>query len=339
MKTRYRAALNNYLTLAAEKGVVVLWVYLVLALSLVTVAGVFAYTRQSVFMLGVMSCQVVYLVSGFFTFSLSNWYVTGFFGFLVLISTIHATFALCKDPRYRTICGQSVLFSVVVATCAITLILSLGSAFLARMPTRVALVSIPTKGAALSGVIIRPQRPTNGQVLFFLDEGGLVVDHGKFPLRGLAEMGYTVISFDCRGDGMDGLSDALAITRWVRTNLSPARRYLAGSGIGARLAILVACTDELSGSVNSVAAINATAEWPFPELAPIRNIGQLSAPLLILHGDEDPLPVEQACLLEDACNEHGKSTRRMIIRNCAQYLGDSWPLICDEMHRFFLASP
>ncbi len=336
MKTSYHAALNNYLTLAAEKGIFALWGYLALISLPLALAGWRARRTQNVIMLGVLSAQIVYLVSGLFTFSLRFWHVTGLFAMLQLVSLGYLLWALWHEASVRKRCKRLLVYPIFGSTALVCLILAVGLWLLRQQPTRRESVSTHNQHHELQGVVVRPrQNSAKGQILYFHDKGEDVLETAKTVLRPLAEMGYKVVSFDYRAGGMDGLRDAKAVTRWALMKNPTQKISLVGLGVGGRMAILAACDSDISQRIRAVASINAEPEWPFPELSPKDHLDRLQSPLLVLQGDQAITPsVEQARILERVCKAHGKVVQFRLIEGMPQYPDEKWSILLSSIDDF-----
>ncbi len=340
MKTRYRTAINNYLTLSAERGIIALWAYLALLSWPLLKAWKIATTRQHVLMLGILAAQVVYLVSGIFTYTLTIWEVAGPFWFLFAL-----TAAYCLKPQQSepVKLGNAFRPAVFTSTAICMLLLAVGHRLQAASATQSESFNFTTTVGKEAGVIVRPTHiPASGVILWVHGQGGSIHEDGRDTLRYLAEKGFVVISVNYRNNGMDGLQDIRALSKWVlrQSEFEKLPFFLAGSSLGARLSILVAC-DDPSPRLKAVASLAAAAEWPFPELSPVEHLYDLQAPLLIIHGSQDKVNfVEQAYVLEKFCKRYRKKYELMIVDGASHHFdaNDQWFRALDRVAGFFKSS-
>jgi hypothetical protein len=335
-KTRYSAALNNGLTVASEWGLAALWLYL--SLLLIPLACLFPIirSRTNAVMLGILSAQLVHLVSGMFTYSLSFWHVNGLFTLLYLVGWGYLFWSCWWSPvdRKRSL---HLAFKVVAVTCVVVLCQWLyGNYLLLGLPTRVEKVIALSNGETLSGIRIRPQgQATKGWILYYHEKGESVLEISKSVLRPLAKMGYIVISFDYRAGGRDGLVDAIGIQREIKDNL-PLPYFVAGRGVGGRMAFLAACHPEIAPDIAGIAAINMDGDWPFPELSPLRQMERLQSPLLIVDGlaNRNVTP-SAAMVLPERAQQYGKTVEVISILGMGHDPGERWPEVLSGVAGFF----
>lgn len=346
MTTRYVAALNNYLTLSAERGILVLWGYLCLVFGILYTAWRKSRQTQNAWMLGVVSAQVVYLVAGLFTYSLTKWEVAWIFWTFFVVSSWHIVKNLRNSWRQRLAFPKpnappflAFLTPIGASTLICLLILFSGSRLLAELSTRADFFIFNETGQQQHGVIVSPTRnDARGVIIWSHGKGGSIREDGKDTLRYLAEKGFIVVSIDYRDGGMDGLEDIRALLRWVLHNkeFESYPMYLAGFSLGARLSILAACYDP-DPRLKAVASIGSAATWPFPEISPEEHLYDLKCPLLIIHGEEDRVnSVAQAYELERLCKRYRKSHELFIVEGASHYLNeeDQWFTALDRIAAF-----
>ena len=178
--------------------------------------------------------------------------------------------------------------------------------------------------------------PKNGHpvILYFMGNAGSLPSSGP-RLAEFALRGFGIAALNYRGAGgrpgsptqIDLTADALALYDALDTLIGqpvPANRRVAfGASLGAGLAVQLAARRPVKGLVLEApfSRLCEVAEIRFPifpacHLLPYERwasadlIGQISAPVLILHGDADAtIPVSQGRALFDAANR----PKRMIV--------------------------
>lgn len=363
MKTRYRSAINNYLTLSVERGIFALWGYLCLVLGVLWVAWLRAQRFQNPLALGAVSAQAVYLVSGLFTYCLTIWEVAWLFWALFAISawqvfketqrTWKMRWGLTDSTTERFVSKMNsvkfadagkTLFRAFAPPLSASTVICLwiligGFRLRADLPTRAELFTFDKTGQHQPGVIVRPaQVAAKGVILWNHGKGGNIHEDGKDTLRYLAEKGFIVVSVDYRDNGMDGLEDVRALAKWIarQTEFESYPIGLAGFSLGARLSILTACYDP-TPRLKAVASIGAAAEWPMPEISPLEHLYELKCPLLIVHGEADHVnSVDQAHEFERLCKRYRKPYEIFIVRGGSHHLNedDQWFTALDRIAEF-----
>lgn len=341
MKTRYLGALNNYLTIGAERGAVVLWGYLTIVLVPLILTWWIAHKKESYIILGIVSAQCAYLVSAIFTASLDFWHVTGLYALLYLISFVYTCVVLSKEMPIRSQIKKRLGYYFAIPVMLTLLLVGGGIFFLKQMPTRINAISLQTRGTNLHGIVIYPQQQeSKGMLIYFQDKGETVEDNAKIPLRALAEMGYEVVSLDYQAGGLAGLEKSKIIKKQIIENFHPKHLYLAGNGVGGRMAMLVASDSSSNKGITAVASFGASVEWPFSQLSPIAHVQDLSAPLLFLHGTKDSsVSIDEVKKLEETCHKFGKTAEFENFENVGSYPGDDWRVILESMNHFFRQYP
>jgi hypothetical protein len=283
MNTSYQAAVNNYLTISAERGVFVFGAYLMLLLVPLWTAIQFNRITQYRTISGITAGLAAYLVCASFTYSLD------FFPINLVVSLLWLTLFVYLAMQWRvqqgflgrrTIPATKTAWAVVLL---VLVILGLGQRALKSEPTRIYYFSFDEIGKTESALIVCPQyKPSIGIILYFHDAGESSIETAKKILRPLSQEGFAIISLDYRLRGREGLSDALALEKWesIQPEWKCLPLYLCGTGLGGRIAILAACKSNPK-NLRAAVAIDTDLEWPFPDLSPTLQILHLEVPLLI----------------------------------------------------------
>jgi|GEM_PF-2322555 len=311
-KAQYHTALNNLLTLGAERGIFSIALYLLATVVPFWVACIYAVRSNNTYILGLLATQVIFFTSGLFSYSLTIWDACGFF-WLTHIRIVY--YGITHLLRERIFSFSHSFLPPVYFTCTICLIIFATGAWQLRQLV-VLPSAIPTGNYAIgNAVLIKPQKGSiNGLIIYYHDSDWDVITDGQEIIRPLASMGFDVITINCSDSGFKGLGIARYLNKWVASqpNFKDIPRYLLGSGLGGRLAILSACYDQ-DLRFRGVASIGAEADWPFPSLSPINHISTLSCPLLILHGrDDTEVAVDQAYRLKKLCDLNKQRSQLLI---------------------------
>jgi dienelactone hydrolase len=310
------------------------FIYLGLLGALFAAAGYVARARRNVLILSLLAAEVVYLISGWFTYSTPFWHVTGLWLIINAVLLGYLGWQWFKKNLSRPVLIKIAAFTGAGAALTVTAIYGAGLFFLMQLPCRVRPLQ---PGGAIQGVVVTPRhQPPRGVIIYFYEKGGSVLDEGKHTLRPLAEKGFTVLCAEYRAGGRDGLADAKALLTWALAQEQWRRLTVSvmGHGFGGRVALLASC-GPTNDRFKTVVAISADAEWPFPDLAPVEHIAELRAPLLIIHGKKDTtVRPEQAALLCQAAQQHHKNAR-LLWFDAGHYFDDQqWTLILAEVARF-----
>ena len=172
-----------------------------------------------------------------------------------------------------------------------------------------------------------PQADAKAPVLLYLHGARWDVASSAGRMRRMHSLGFAVLGLDYRGFGRstatlpsEGLAgeDARAAWDWLARQHPQARRYLFGHSLGGAIAVRLASEvdDEagliVEGSFPSIAEVVRTFKWgwlPFSALITqpfdsASRIGQVRAPVLVVHGSEDQLiPAELGRALFDKASE------------------------------------
>ncbi len=163
------------------------------------------------------------------------------------------------------------------ALCASFTVAVAGGWVAATRPYR---VSCGTDGRSVS--FAPAQKTPRARVVYlFPSEQTPIWDNMNFPdVRRWAQNGFDI---RVRGidSGQDGLRDAEHAVAEAAAGGGPV--VVLGTGLAASNALIAAAKTIVPQPPRCVIVLNATAEWPFPELSAIRFAARLTAPLILLH--------------------------------------------------------
>jgi alpha-beta hydrolase superfamily lysophospholipase len=157
-----------------------------------------------------------------------------------------------------------------------------------------------------------PQPAANAPVLLYLHGARWDVRSSANRMRRMHELGFAVLGIDYRGFGQsspllpgeaEATEDALAAWRWLATQHPQSPRYVFGHSLGGAIAVNLAAqvADErgliVEGSFPSIREVVSTFKWGWLPVGPLitqrfeagERIGQVGAPVLVVHGSEDRL--------------------------------------------------
>lgn len=278
MKTRYAAALNNYLTLSAERGIFALFGYLVLITVPLWLVWRIVCHNDNAWIQSLLAGQFVFLISGLFTYSLTIWEVASFYWILWLFTAIYLIQKIWEKEfiitRMRII--PPILFSLVV--CIFVLIL--GTYELNKIPTTVT----PKKLREHSLLQISPRHlPSKATILFYPEASQNLEALSLQFLRPLAAQGYTIYTYLYDSANRSSLEKFSQInSAFIQSQTAP--RFLIAHGSGGRLGFITGAQQQ---GFHSIILISPETRWPFTELSANEFASQANVPVLILHGDQD----------------------------------------------------
>lgn len=157
-----------------------------------------------------------------------------------------------------------------------------------------------------------PQPDAAAPVLLYLHGARWDVRSSAHRMRRMHELGFAVLGIDYRGFGQsspllpgeaEATEDARAAWQWLAATRPQAPRYLFGHSLGGAIAVNLAAevADErgliVEGSFPSIREVVSTFKWGWLPVGPLitqrfeagDKIGQVGAPVLVVHGSEDRL--------------------------------------------------
>jgi alpha-beta hydrolase superfamily lysophospholipase len=158
----------------------------------------------------------------------------------------------------------------------------------------------------------QPQQRPDAPVLLYLHGARYDVRGSAHRMRRMHELGFAVLGVDYRGFGQSSkvlpsetlaAEDALAAWQWLAQQHPQARRYVFGHSLGGAIAVGLAsevtdCSGLIvEGSFTSIPDLVGTFRWGWLPVGPLitqrfdaaSRIGQVRAPVLVVHGSEDTL--------------------------------------------------
>jgi uncharacterized protein len=178
-----------------------------------------------------------------------------------------------------------------------------------------------------------PQADTGAPTMLYLHGARWDVPSSAPRMRGMHALGFAVLGIDYRGFGKSTEAlpsedlmheDALAAWQWLAQQRPQAARYLYGHSLGASIAVRVASETGaaagvvVEGGFTSALAVANSTWWrwlPLQHLITQRldagsHVGQLNAPLLVVHGGADTMVPHE---LGRALYERAKPPKRFVL--------------------------
>lgn len=157
-----------------------------------------------------------------------------------------------------------------------------------------------------------PAARADAPLLLYLHGARWDVRGSAYRMRRMHELGFAVLGVDYRGFGRStaelpseeaAYEDAMAAWRWLAQQAPQARRFVFGHSLGGAIAVhLASQADDVAGlmvegSFTSIPDVFRSFKWGWLPVTPLitqrfdaaARIGQLRAPVLVVHGSEDRL--------------------------------------------------
>ncbi len=280
-KTRYRNAVNDYLTISSYWGIVAFFAYLATLLFVLYSGFLTALKFKSQTLLFLVLAIFSYAISGLFSTFIIKPKVSIILCVVVIASVAISVFKNGYNCK-RTF-RMPLLHSVSVAVFLSLGLLLLGFTIAGKLDVKPVRINLASAQYNVSNVAVAPRNMETKGVFIYLSDKGNELEVANSMLRELAARGYLAISPNLSSWGTRGLDEVRAFLELIKNNetLSSLPFFLVGSEEGARLAIVAAAT--AGSKLSGIISINGPVTWPFPRLSPDRHLSQLEDPLLIIH--------------------------------------------------------
>ncbi|MCH6258957.1 O-antigen ligase family protein [Puniceicoccaceae bacterium K14] len=323
-QTTYGNAVNDYLDIAATRGIPTLFLYLtVISTTIFILLKAYQNSTQSGFVflsLAIFSYAICGLFSAFHFIHEIRWALI----LTLLFSLVFAVKNLYESSKLKSLTSN--ISKALFLSFSICLAISLaGLKFAHHYETRVVEVSEYKISANLNANLSAPRKKdTIGTVLFIPSKKEDFLGTQK-TLKHLSKLGYLAISPKLSSFGLRGLKELKEFVNALPTASLPSKDFiLVGHGAGARLSLAVAAQLQPS-NLSQVVIIGTRSYWPFEELSPSKNIEHLSTSLFIINGANDAqASPNDAIILENLAKENELGVRLKIVEDEYHYLGDSW---------------
>ena len=232
-------------------------------------------------------------------------------------------------------------------------------------------VTVPGVGVILGGYLFQPsvRRPPMPALLLLHDNPGSAEDL-ESAARNLAERGYVALALSMRGfsgsEGQDDCGarqadDAVEALHWLarQPGVDRSRLGVLGFGQGAQVALLAAARSSLAKAVVAYFPVTDVTRWGEgstyqsvrdyvarvcqsqapSSVSPSLHAATISAPVLLIHGDEDDrVPAEQSRLMHDALQGLGRQSELRLVSGARHgftpdELEESWPWVMSFLGR------
>lgn len=287
----YTTAINDFLTLGAERGLPILFLATTFALGLV-VTALRVGTRHGHAALFTCGAAIAcYMVCCWFSSIGFKWNPTA----LPLAAAVgvvgQLSWIAVKSPKGSLLRGMSrhslrwlAISAVIVAILAAA---EIGALFLRPVVSKIVWEGV-------SGIEVRPRwRSSKGAILYIgdpKDDADLLM---KSTLRPLAKRGWTVFALDQPISGSDAFEELRSQVEKMRRNGAlPDRWQLAGHRRGAQLALALAPLLQPESSACYLTPYRSA----FPDLSPVLTLPRFRGPVLLVAQDADPVRTQQHLL-------------------------------------------
>jgi len=232
-------------------------------------------------------------------------------------------------------------------------------------------VAVPGVGVILGGYLFQPavRRPPMPALLLLHDNPGSAEDLESVA-GNLAERGYVALALSMRGfpgsEGQDDCGarqadDAVEALHWLarQPGVDRSRLGILGFGQGAQVALLAAARSSLAKAVVAYFPVSDVARWSEgttyqsvrdyvarvcqqqapSSVSPVVHAATISAPVLLIHGDEDDrVPTEQSRLMHEALQGVGRQSELRLVPGARhgftpEELEQSWPWVMSFLGR------
>ncbi|CAN5904210.1 hypothetical protein BH11VER1_BH11VER1_34680 [soil metagenome] len=289
MTTGHITAVNDYLTVAAERGVFFLAVFLFMAFPPVWLVWKWGSKLQSLAYVSLAASVGAFFVSGAFSSLIfkpnvawSGWILWG----CLLIS---AFVVVSQQANNKRVTGTwSALRSLVVAALSSCLLavfcLLAGHWFCRELPIR---IQSSTAFDGAEGLFLEPRAgKPKGTVLFFTDFSELPDEKSRQLWRPLAERGLRIIVFPQSANSFDALAAGRNQFLAAQSFVQGAPLLLAGHREGGVLALAMAAESPAS-NILSVATWGMPAHGPFKDFSAETYLQSVQCPVWLVHGESD----------------------------------------------------
>lgn len=314
----YLTAVNDYLTIGARYGMLLLGSYLFVLFFVFALLIRKSINEQSQLSVGILSSVVSYSVASFFSTFYTTVLLMCYFSFLLVLG-----FVISAHMRQK---GALVCASLMsIALCAI--IYAVGA--YARMQRHYiyeyrSIEECEYVMVKISGIPIRET------IIYIFDKNERTIEvEAKCSIRHLLKPGIAVVALGV-DSSISGYEVAKALITRISTEMKNKRDLsLVGQNCGGRFAFMLG---QEFPCVRKVAAIGAYAEWPIASLSPtMYTKGRNKPEVWVIGGDSDwRMDIEQCKRLVSICAERNISCRLIIQTGVGNEL-EHWrtPIFCD----------
>ena len=316
--TRYRNAVNDYLTLSAFYGIPVLFLYISGLGTLLWSCFRFGIGKRDDPLLYLGLSVSVFIMAGFFsTFIIESKVVVGL---VVAVALVLTRLGLKRSQLNIGWIKHSLAIGLALGFTTAGSVWGVGNMFSRE------LVALPLDLGMEEAVVAQPRKVDAKGIFIYVSDKERQIVTANTSLRQLTGLGYIAVSPDLKSWGKMGLSQISELIDFLSKNdeLKGLPLYIAGHGHGGQLAILAAC-GEHSEKLKGVVAIASPFSWPFVVLSPEANLKKLKAPLLLIHGELDnEIRLEESRKLLELGKRLRKEVELESYANSRHDLGENW---------------
>jgi len=327
----YSTAINDFLTLGAERGIPALASF-VSSIIIIIVAGIYIGIKtENILLVSCAAAIISFPLSGWFSpiiFEPTILYISA----ILIAGILIAIFYEGRTMPIRILRASSIYF-VILIWLSLTCLFGLGLFFAGQIALLDRPQSTFLQVNGLSGVKVSAIGKSKGTIFYIGDCSEIPTDLLRNTLRPLARKGWTTISFPQPAFSSDAYQATASILKKLREiGLLNHAWFIAGHKNGGTVAISLA----LHSQPDAIACYLPTRASPIPELCTTTQVKHLKQPLLICaqqgdlershqHGDE---------LAKAACIA-GINFKFSIYHGASSREGKNWQLWIDAIDHFF----
>lgn len=342
MNTTYSTAINNYLTISAGGGIILLFIYLIIILSTIWILSIEGIKSQNSIILGVVSAQVSYCISCLSNTFIYVLWINIFLSILIIFSIIYSIRKwIIRKVNFIQILVY-LIWPLIMSLLICLMVFFSGWYFKSQGNLNHSILRFKDKTIPKSIFITPAKINSKALILYSYNNKVLRVDNlricreSKDTIRYLVEKGYSVIVPELTEMDIIGLGE---LKRLAKSILEDERfkelpLILFGQSEGGQYSIIAASEID-NQRLKRVITIGSPADWPFDELSPRKHIKDIKVHLLIIHGEEDKeYNVLNAFEIEKYCKKYNISSKLYIVKNVGSYLGEKREETLDYIDKY-----
>ncbi|MDR1192428.1 MAG: O-antigen ligase family protein [Verrucomicrobiales bacterium] len=330
LTAKYPGALNNYLCLAAELGLPVLWLYLLIIWSSIVCSSWLAVRGQSLLAACLAAAQVCFQIAGQFTYTLTLLEIAWVSPLILAVA--FGQFLISRAETRRR--GAFFKIGLWVSAGALLVcggIYAAGCFFARQLPARVAFFDDN------QAVLVAPNRaPVRAAVVYSMDKGENIQKLGRDTLRYLASHGIAALAVNATDNNANSAAQISRLIEKARVAFPDHTPiFVFGVNSGTRSALAAAGkTDRLAGII----LLGSAYEWPEEDESPRKNLAKITCPLYFIHGQYNFLVSYQEGLkLKAEAERLNLPVQWRLLPDYSHYFTASeWQAIMDDLADYVL---
>jgi hypothetical protein len=279
-KEEYTTAINDYLTLGAERGVPLLILSMGGLLAGIGSGLWLGRQARNGFVIACAAAAAAYLACGWFS-SILFQSDTSYF---LLFACGGILFGLIWDCWRGRILPKRAIQVVLATGVACGVVLTVAFISFSTWALRLHPRTTPVEIAGLTGLEVTPRDATpKGTILYFGDADESPEMIARSTLRALAQKGWRVYSFNVSRYASSALAQSQPLVRDLKKLVHPTKLFVAGHRQGAQIALALAATNSFSG----VGCYLTPSRSAFKDLSPADLASQVEEPIIYATQEAD----------------------------------------------------